>query len=50
VPAALLDQSLPCVRQDDREVGVEAPVTMLRVYCRSPGVSAMMNIRHGVAK
>ena len=29
---------------------VEAPVTMLRVYCMCPGVSAMMNLRFGVAK
>ena len=29
---------------------VEAPVTMLRVYCTCPGVSAMMNLRLGVAK
>ena len=29
---------------------VEAPVTMLRVYCTWPGVSAMMNLRRGVAK
>ena len=29
---------------------VEAPVTMLRVYCSWPGVSAMMNLRLGVAK
>ena len=29
---------------------VDAPVTMLRVYCTCPGVSAMMNFRFGVAK
>ncbi len=29
---------------------VEAPVTMLRVYCTCPGVSAMMNLRRGVLK
>ena len=29
---------------------VEAPVAMLRVYCSWPGVSAMMNLRRGVAK
>ena len=29
---------------------VEAPVTMLRVYCSCPGVSAMMNRRWAVAK
>jgi hypothetical protein len=29
---------------------VEAPVTMFRVYCTCPGVSAMMNLRFGVAK
>ena len=29
---------------------VLAPVTMLRVYCTCPGVSATMNLRCGVAK
>ena len=29
---------------------VEAPVTMLRVYCTCPGVSARMNFRLGVWK
>ena len=29
---------------------VEAPVTMLRVYCSCPGVSAMMNFRRLVWK
>ena len=29
---------------------VLAPVTMLRVYCTWPGVSAMMNLRRAVAK
>ena len=29
---------------------LEAPVTMLRVYSVCPGVSAMMNLRLGVAK
>ena len=29
---------------------VDAPVTMLRVYCTWPGVSAMMKRRRGVAK
>ena len=29
---------------------VDAPVTMLRVYCSCPGVSAMMNLRRGVWK
>ncbi len=29
---------------------VDAPVTMLRVYCTCPGVSARMNERRGVAK
>src|SRR5579863_7971557 len=29
---------------------VDAPVTMLRVYCSWPGVSAMMNLRLAVAK
>ena len=29
---------------------VEAPVTMLRVYCSCPGVSAMMNFLRAVEK
>ena len=29
---------------------VEAPVTMFRVYCTWPGVSAMMNLRRLVEK
>jgi len=29
---------------------VEAPVTMLRVYCSWPGVSATMNLRRSVEK
>ena len=29
---------------------VEAPVTMLRVYCSWPGVSATMNLRFSVEK
>ena len=29
---------------------VEAPVTMFLVYWMCPGVSAMMNLRRGVAK
>ena len=29
---------------------VEAPVTMLRVYCSWPGVSATMNLRRSVVK
>ena len=29
---------------------VDAPVTMLRVYCTWPGVSAMMNLRRGLEK
>lgn len=31
-------------------LAVEAPVAMLRVYSTCPGVSAMMNLRRGVAK
>ena len=34
----------------DQLEAVEAPVTMLRVYCSWPGVSATMNLRRGVAK
>jgi hypothetical protein len=31
-------------------LAVDAPVTMFRVYCSWPGVSAMMNFRRGVEK
>ena len=31
-------------------LAVDAPVTMLRVYCSWPGQSAMMNLRRGVEK
>ncbi len=34
----------------DQLEAVEAPVTMLRVYCTCPGVSARMNVRRGVLK
>ena len=35
---------------EDQLEAVEAPVTMLRVYCTWPGVSARMKRRRGVAK
>ena len=37
------------MRISDRSA-VDVPVTMLRVYCTWPGVSAMMNLRRGVWK
>ena len=37
-------------QQDHAASAVLAPVTMLRVYCSWPGVSAMMNLRARVAK
>ena len=46
----LLDDALARVDEHDRRSAVEAPVTMLRVYWMCPGVSAMMNLRRGVAK
>ena len=46
----LLDQAVARVDEDDRQRAVDAPVTMLRVYCTWPGVSAMMNLRRFVAK
>jgi hypothetical protein len=42
--------ALARVDQDDGESAVEAPVTMLRVYCSWPGVSATMNLRLSVEK
>ena len=50
VAAGLLEQAVAGVDQDDGKIGGRAPVTMLRVYCTWPGVSAMMNLRLGVAK
>ena len=50
MPAGLLFESLPASMSASPRSAVEAPVTMLRVYCTWPGVSAMMNFRLGVAK
>jgi hypothetical protein len=47
VAPRLREHAVARVDQDDRQVAVEAPVTMLRVYCSWPGVSAMMNLRFG---
>ena len=51
VAAALLGDAR-CGRRGGSSAtsAVEAPVTMLRVYWMCPGVSAMMNLRRGVAK
>ena len=38
------------VDEDDRQVRGGGPVTMLRVYCSWPGVSARMKWRFGVEK
>ena len=46
----LLEHSLACVDQTIDSSAVEAPVTMLRVYCLCPGTSAMMKRRRSVAK
>ena len=48
-----LDCSTVPLRASSRTIArsaVDAPVTMLRVYCWWPGQSAMMNRRRGVAK
>ena len=50
VPAALLLHPLRASTRITARSAVEAPVTMLRVYWMCPGVSAMMNVRRGVAK
>jgi hypothetical protein len=50
VPARLHRTPVARVDQQHRDVGVEAPVTMLRVYCSWPGVSATMNLRFSVEK
>ena len=52
IPWRLLCVSTP-LRASIRMIArsaVDAPVTMLRVYCSWPGVSAMMNLRFGVEK
>ena len=46
----LLETPLRASTSTIERSAVEAPVTMLRVYCSWPGVSAMMNLRRGVAK
>ncbi len=50
VPPGLLDQPLRASTSTIARSAVDAPVTMLRVYWMWPGVSAMMNLRRGVAK
>ncbi len=50
VAARLRQHALAGVDQDDRKIGEEAPVAMLRVYCSWPGVSAAMKLRRGVEK
>ena len=50
VPLGLLEHAVAGVDEDDGDSAVEAPPTMLRVYCSWPGVSAMMNLRLGVLK
>lgn len=50
VPAGLLLQPVALSTNTIANCAVEVPVTMLRVYWMCPGVSAMMNLRLGVAK
>ncbi len=50
VALGLLEHALARVDQHHRRSAVEAPVTMLRVYWRCPGQSAMMKRRLAVAK
>ena len=51
VAPRLFDDAVARVdRVSSARSAVEAPVTMLRVYWMWPGVSAMMNLRVGVAK
>ena len=50
VPPGLLEHPLADVDEQHRASAVEAPVTMLRVYCTCPGQSARMNVRAAVAK
>ena len=45
---AVDERDTRCIDQDDRGVARSMrAVTMLRVYCSWPGVSAMMNLRFG---
>ena len=39
VPSRLREHALPRIDEDYGEVRVDAPVTMLRVYCSCPGAS-----------
>ena len=50
VPPRLLGEPLRASTSTIARSAVDAPVTMLRVYWMWPGVSAMMNLRRGVAK
>jgi hypothetical protein len=50
VATGLLEQPLRASTSTITSVGRGGPVTMLRVYCTWPGVSAMMNLRSAVAK
>ena len=50
VATGLLNDTFTRINKKDGEVAVDAPVTILRVYWMRPGVSAMMNLRFGVAK
>ena len=50
MPTALLDQTPRASTRMSARSGRRGPVTMLRVYWMCPGVSAMMNLRVGVAK
>ena len=45
--AGLGQETLARIDEQYRQIGVDAPVAMLRVYCSWPGVSAMMNERRG---
>jgi hypothetical protein len=50
VPPRLRQHALARIDQDHGRSAVEAPVTMLRVYCSCRGVSATMNLRFSVVK
>ena len=50
VATGLVQETLRASTRITAKSAVDAPVTMLRVYCSCPGVSATMNCRRSVAK
>ena len=50
IPHHLIDIVDPDENYDAARFAVDAPVTIFRVYCSCPGVSAIINLRFAVEK